>query len=70
MDAREISGTLDQMPEIYCAIALCVDNKIDAAQIINSLKQIEISKVKIVKPKYDSIIYLNFAIVNNEHFWY
>lgn len=59
-----------QMPEIYCAISIIFERNVDVDEISSSLREIGISEIRVCRPKYESLISLDIAIVKNERFWY
>ena len=59
-----------QMPEIYCAISIVLNENTDANELIEKLNQLGIADVEITTPKCESIISLEIAVVRNEKFWY
>lgn len=63
-------SSIDRIPEIYCSIVLSFDKNIDIKGLMDSLNSIGISDLKICEPKFEPIISVEIAIVNNECFWY
>ena len=59
-----------QIPEIYCAISIVLNENADANELIEKLNQLGIVDVEITTPKFESIISLEIAVVRNEKFWY
>ena len=59
-----------QIPEIYCAISIVLNENTDANELIEKLNQLGIVDVEITTPKFESIISLEIAVVRNEKFWY
>lgn len=62
-------SSIDRIPEIYCSIVLSFDKNINIKSIIDSLNSIGISDLKICEPKFEPIISVEIAIVDNECFW-
>lgn len=60
----------ENIPEIYCALALGFDENVCTEEIVDSLKKIGILEMKICRPKCGSEIYFDICVVNNERFWY
>lgn len=59
-----------QIPEIYCAISLIFEQGVDVDVIACSLREMGILEINICKPKCESLVSLDIAIVKNERFWY
>lgn len=59
-----------QVPEIYCAISIMLNENADISALIEKLKQLGIADIKIITPKYEATLSLEIAIVKNEKFWY
>lgn len=59
-----------QIPEIYCAISIIFEQSADVDKILSSLREIGISEIKVCKPKCESLVSLDIAIVKKEQFWY
>jgi hypothetical protein len=60
---------MNQIPEIYCSIAIFFEKKHDINFIVDSMKQLEISEMKIHEPKFDHSICVEIATIKNEPFW-
>lgn len=59
-----------QIPEIYCAISIMLNENADTDALIERLNQLGIVDIEITTPKCESIISLEIAMVRNEKFWY
>lgn len=59
-----------EIPEIYCAISINFEYSIDIDRFLCDLNKIEILDIKVCRPKYESSIKVDIAIVKYEHFWY
>ena len=62
--------TLKNIPEIYCAISIILDKNVDLSEVKMRLVQIGVCEIKECYPKYDSIVSLDIAIIENENFWH
>lgn len=60
----------EKMPEIYCALSIELENNVNFNRIVESLKMIGVHDTKVVIPKSEPLINLDFAIVDYEQFWY
>lgn len=59
-----------KIPEIYCAISIYFEHTVDIDSFLFDLNRIGISDGKVCRPKCESSISVDIAIVKNEHFWY
>lgn len=64
--------SIDKTPEISCACLINFPENIEVSPIIDSLKQIGITKMKINKPRYDSAVSISISICDDGYksFWY
>ena len=57
-------------PEIYCALSIVFDQSINVDVVLSNLKEFVLSEIKIRRPKYETSVCLDVAIVNNERLWH
>ena len=60
----------EQIPQIYCAISIIFEQSVDVDNILFDFKRHGMSEIKVHKPKLESSICLDIAIINNERFWH
>ena len=60
----------DNIPEIYCAISISFGIDVDVLSIMGSLEHLGIENFEIHKPKCESLVCVDIAIIKNEPFWY
>lgn len=57
------------VPEIYCALSICVDKSVDISFLEKELNDLGIYCQKIHKPRCEPIIGIDVAFIEYEKFW-
>ncbi len=70
MNNNDLNVLSNEIPEIYCAISVIFNTNIDVESVLNELRYIGINNVKVCRPKYESVTYIDFAIIHYEKFWH